>query len=177
MDTAELWQLIDDARAQVPHGGDAEAVAARASSLLAERPAGEIRAAQQVLWDLMSRSYTAPLWAAAYTINGGCSDDGFDYFRGWLIAQGREAYEAAVSDPDSLAGLAAVREAAVTWEELECEPVLAIAWDAHLKATGQELPGECFTIDYPLLDPEWDFDFDDADEVARRLPRTAALHA
>ncbi|MFI6469240.1 DUF4240 domain-containing protein [Streptomyces sp. NPDC050516] len=176
MDTAELWQLIEDARAQVPHGGDAEAVAARASALLAERPAGEIRAAQQVLWDLMARSYTAPLWAAAYTVNGGCSDDGFDYFRGWLIAQGREAYEAAVADPDSLAGLAAVREAAVTWEELECEPVLAIAWDAHLKATGEELPGDCFTIDYPDLDAAWGFDFDDAAEMARRLPRIAALH-
>jgi hypothetical protein len=58
----------------------------------ASRPAEEIVAAQQVLWDLMAESYTNPLWAAAYVINGGCSDDGFDYFRGWLIAQGREVF-------------------------------------------------------------------------------------
>jgi hypothetical protein len=29
-------------------------------------------------------------WGAAYLANGGCSDDGFDYFRGWLIGQGRK---------------------------------------------------------------------------------------
>ncbi|MFE5591185.1 DUF4240 domain-containing protein [Streptomyces sp. NPDC056549] len=33
---------------------------------------------------------------AAYMVNGGCCDDGFDYFRGWLIAQGRNVFERAV---------------------------------------------------------------------------------
>ncbi|MFF5497583.1 DUF4240 domain-containing protein [Streptomyces aquilus] len=42
-------------------------------------------------------------------MNGGCSDDGFDYFRGWPIAQGREDFERATADPDALAELPAVR--------------------------------------------------------------------
>jgi hypothetical protein len=36
------------------------------------------------------------MWVAAYLMNGGCSDDGFDYFRGWLIAQGRTTLEQVV---------------------------------------------------------------------------------
>ena len=27
-------------------------------------------------------------------LKGGCSDDGFEYFRGWLISRGRKVYEA-----------------------------------------------------------------------------------
>ncbi|MFB7650948.1 MULTISPECIES: DUF4240 domain-containing protein [unclassified Streptomyces] len=75
----------------------------RTASLLASWPVEEIVAAEQVLWELMVDSYTNPLWAAAYIANGGCSDDGFDYFRGWLIAQGRGVFERAVTDPDALA--------------------------------------------------------------------------
>ncbi|MER6101986.1 DUF4240 domain-containing protein [Streptomyces sp. NPDC001832] len=177
MNTTDFWNLIDDARAQVNAPADAEAVVERASALLAARPRDEIVAAQQLLWDLMAASYRAPLWAAAYTINGGCSDDGFDYFRGWLIAQGREVFERVVADPDTLAELPVIRAAAAEAEEMDCERMLGIAWDAHRSATGEDLPGGSFTIDYPVLDPEWNFDFEDAERVAPRLPKLAALYA
>ena len=36
---------------------------------------------------------------------GGASDDAFDYFRCWLIGQGREVFEGALHDPDALAEL------------------------------------------------------------------------
>ena len=57
----------------------------------------------------MADSYRSSLWAAVYVINGGCSHDGFDYFRGWLMLQGRETFGQAVADPGSLADLAAAR--------------------------------------------------------------------
>ncbi|MFJ4847699.1 MULTISPECIES: DUF4240 domain-containing protein [unclassified Streptomyces] len=175
MDTRQFWRLIDDARARVPDPADPEVVAARASGLLAEQPPERIVAVQQALWDLMAASYRAPLWAAAYLINGGCSDDGFD-FRGWLITQGREVFGRAVSDPDSLAGLPAVRAAcAATGPDLEGEATLGIAWDAYRAATGEDLPDDAFTIRYPDLDPAWRFDFGDTAEVARHLPALAAL--
>ncbi|MEV0472611.1 DUF4240 domain-containing protein, partial [Streptomyces prunicolor] len=52
-----------------------------------------------------NRAYTWDLWGAAWVLLGGASDDSFDYFRCWLIGQGREVYEGAVHDPDSLADL------------------------------------------------------------------------
>ncbi|WP_406419451.1 DUF4240 domain-containing protein [Streptomyces sp. NBC_00873] len=177
MDTTDFWNPIDDARAQVTDPADAEAVVERASALLATRPRDEIVAAQQLLWDLMAASYRAPLWAAAYTINGGCSDDGFEYFRGWLIAQGREVFERVVADPDALAELPLVREAAAAGIDLECEEMLGVAWDAYSVTTGQTMPERSFTIEYPDLDPEWNFSFDDAERVALRLPKLDALYA
>ncbi|MEV6675818.1 DUF4240 domain-containing protein [Streptomyces erythrochromogenes] len=169
MDKQTFWQLIETARE------DEDVVARRAAELLAARPQEEIAAAQQVLWDLLAESYRSPLWAAAYMINGGCSDDGFDYFRGWLLTQGRAVFDAALADPDSLAEHPAVREAAAEGLELWDEEALSIAWSAYESATGHELPADSFTISYPPLDPSWDFDFDDAAELSSRLPRLSAL--
>lgn len=176
VDPNTFWKLIAAARASVPDPSDGHAVAAAATTLLAERPPAEIVAAQQTLWELLTASYRNPLWAAAYILNGGCSDDGFDYFRGWLVTQGEEVYTAALADPDSLASLPAVVAAADSGDEFECEDALSIAWNAHIKATGMQLPQDAFRIRYPELDPDWDFDFDDSAELAARLPRLAALH-
>ncbi|MFE3072963.1 DUF4240 domain-containing protein [Streptomyces sp. NPDC059247] len=175
MDKEQFWELVEAARGRVADPHDSEAVAREATSLLADRPGEEIVGAEQVLWDLMARSYTSPLWAAAYTVNGGCSDDGFDYFRGWLIAQGHDAFERAVADPDTLADLPVVHTSATEGFDLECEDMLGIAWHAHVTATG-EPPAGAPAIRYPPLDPTWAFDFGDSEEIARRLPRLAALH-
>ncbi|MFE0491889.1 DUF4240 domain-containing protein [Streptomyces griseoaurantiacus] len=104
------------------------------------RPAEEIVAAQQVPWDLMAESCTLPLRAAAHLVSGGCSDDGFDYYRGWLIAQGREVFETMVAGPDALAGPPLVQASAADGLGLEGEDVLGVAWTAHLMATGEQLP-------------------------------------
>lgn len=45
---------------------------------------------------------TLSLWGAGYVIAGGMSDDGFHYFRSWIIGSGREVYELALHDPDAL---------------------------------------------------------------------------
>ncbi|MFC7267263.1 DUF4240 domain-containing protein [Streptomyces lutosisoli] len=177
MNKQQFWELIATARDRVLDPHESESVAREAASLLANRPAEEIVAAEQVLWDLMVKSYTNPLWAAAYIANGGCSDDGFDYFRGWLIAQGREVFERVVADPDALVELPIVQAAAAAdGVDLEGEDMLGIAWNAHITATGDQLPAGPPTIRYPQLDPAWAFDFDDSDEMARRLPRLAALY-
>ncbi|MFE2728464.1 DUF4240 domain-containing protein [Kitasatospora sp. NPDC059327] len=177
MDTQQFWKLIEEARSQVPAPDNGDAVAEQATALLALRPVQEIVAAQQILWSLMADSYRAPLWGAAYVINGGCSDDGFDDFRGWLITQGRETFERAIADPDALADLPAVRAFAADGIDIECEEALGMAWNAHRIATGEEIPNDSFTNRYPELDPEWGFDFEDDDELSRRLPRLGELYA
>ncbi|MGW1763732.1 DUF4240 domain-containing protein [Streptomyces sp. NPDC002073] len=177
MNKEQFWKLIEEARAQEPDGAAGEAIAGRASALLAVLPVAEMKAAQQTLWDLLADSYRSPLWAAAYLINGGCSDDGFDYFRGWLILQGQEVFDRVLADPDALAALPEVRGAARAGEELECEQALALVWHAHRARTGTDLPAGTCTIRYPALDPAWDFDFDDTAELARRLPALSALYA
>jgi hypothetical protein len=174
MGTDGVWQLLDAARAGLPPAAPAEEVAAEMVRLLRGRPPADIAALAQPLQELLAVSYRADLWAAAYLINGGASDDGFEYFRGWLIAQGREWFSRALADPDDLAAHPAVVAAAAEGDELECEDILAVAWQAYREATGGDLPPGPAT-GYPALDPDWDFDFDDEPEMQRRLPRLSAL--
>jgi hypothetical protein len=52
---------------------------------------------------MMDSAYCWSLWGAAYGINGGCGDDSFVDFHASLIARGRQVFERALSDPDTLA--------------------------------------------------------------------------
>ncbi|SDZ26294.1 Protein of unknown function [Micromonospora pattaloongensis] len=171
MDTQQFWTLIDQARAG--GDGDTETVAARLESALADLEPSEIVGWDRHLWRVLAASYREDLWGAAYLINGGCSDDGFDYFRGWLMAQGREVFARAVAEPDSLAESPAVRRAAATGQELEAADMIGVAFRAHLRATGAELPAA--DAPQPASGPEEFWDFDDEDEARRRLPKLAAL--
>lgn len=51
---------------------------------------------------LLNQSYTADLWEKAYAINMGCSDDCFEYFREWLISQGKDKFYLSLHDPSYL---------------------------------------------------------------------------
>lgn len=129
-------------------------------------PMDEVAALARAEWELRARSYQVDLWGAAYLINGGCSDDGFEYFRGWLMAQGRDVFERAVADPDSLADVPAVRERL----DLEAEDMFGVAHSVYWDRTGEALAD---TADYPQLTAFWDFD--DEEERRRRLPRLNAV--
>ena len=77
-------------------------------------------------------SYRWDLWAVAYIIHGGCSDDSFDYFRCWLIGQGRAYYEAAMETPEKAA------DNAQPGEPAQCEDLLYAAASAYEAATGHD---------------------------------------
>lgn len=53
---------------------------------------------EKLVWDV----YTPELWCAGYIMNGGCSDDGFEYFRRWVVSRGKDVYYKAKEDPDTL---------------------------------------------------------------------------
>jgi hypothetical protein len=170
MRTDDFWQLIDHARTG---GGEPDAIAARAVALLAARDPEEIVGYAHHQQRVLAASYRVDLWGAAYLINGGASDDGFEYFRGWLMTQGRAVFAGAVADPDSLADLPQVRAASLSGEEFECEDMLAVPWDAYRRAAATDLPAERAAVPEPDLNDFWDFD--DEEEARRRLPRLAAL--
>lgn len=127
---AEFWDVIDQARAM----GNSCAESTRAlDGILSELSSTEIEAFARAQEDLMPTSYRWDLWGAAFVINGGCSDDGFDYFRGWLMLQGRDVWEAALRDPESLADVSIDGDA-------ECEDALYVASKAYEQVAGRSLP-------------------------------------
>jgi predicted DNA-binding WGR domain protein len=129
-----FWKLIELSRQG--SGGDAYAQLDNLRARLLKLPEPEIRSFDAVLWERMDESYRADLWGAAYIINGGCSDDGFDYFRGWLILQGEKAFTEALKEPDGLASR--MRRAMEAGGEFECEDVLSIASQAYEAQTGRD---------------------------------------
>lgn len=121
--------------------------------------------------DAHGQLYSWRLWAAAYLMNGGCSDDGFIDFRSWLIAQGREAAERAMADAESLADLA-VKEGSAFFEEFGY-----VADEVFDGRSGGAYPSFDMPTEPPEpAEPEWDFDFDDHGQMRQRLPRLAALY-
>jgi hypothetical protein len=97
-----FWKMIDDARQA---SGKLVEMPARLVDALALMAEHEIVDFDSHLTDALFRSYDANLWLGAVVILNGCGDDTFTDFRYWLIAQGRETFESALADPDSLAGL------------------------------------------------------------------------
>lgn len=89
MDITEFWAVIDAARlaaASVP-GGPREAVATALTDRLAATSKQTILEYQERFDQLHNALYRWDVWAAAYLIGGGCSDDSFMDFRAGLIAQ------------------------------------------------------------------------------------------
>ena len=143
MDERRFWELIDQGR-QAASGDDMGAADRQAVALeatLAKFPPEEIVAFQQILDRKMADSYRWDLWGAAYLLNGGCSDDCFDYFRAWLIGRGLQVFEAALKKPDSLVEFAAdPRRTDPSEAARECESFLYVARGAYRKAAGAEMP-------------------------------------
>jgi hypothetical protein len=104
------------------------------------------------------------LWGAGYMIAGGMGDDSFDYFCDWLIGQGREVFEQALADPDSLANVPAAAE-----EEVEAEELRYAVQKAYESTHGNELPFGGPTTPAEPAGEEWD-----EEDVDSLYPRLAA---
>jgi Protein of unknown function (DUF4240) len=100
MTETEFWSLIESVRQSAT---TATETPKRLIDRLKEMPVQDIVEFGRLFRDASRTAYDERLWAAAYAINGGCSDDSFHDFRDWLVTQGKEFYSHALADPDSLA--------------------------------------------------------------------------
>ncbi|MER5686429.1 DUF4240 domain-containing protein [Streptomyces sp. NPDC002205] len=184
MDTSEFWTIIEAARS----AGTADKPFVEALvDELATRAKDDILRYQEGFDEVHEAVYRWDVWAAAYLIGGGCSDDSFMDFRAGLIALGRDWYERAAACPDSLAEHPAVIAAAEAYDDeaVFYEDVNYAASDAFKRITGgeedfyeawDEYAASGDSSGQDAEDMGEDFDFDDPDEMRRRLPRLAALY-
>jgi hypothetical protein len=132
MTDERFWSLLEKARAA--GRGDCFKTAAALQRSLEALSTGEILGFGLRFHDRLRESYRWDLWGVAYLVNGGASDDGFEYFRAWLIGQGHEYYAAALKDPERAAERAGRRQ------DNECEQLLYCAMQAYEKKTGRAMP-------------------------------------
>lgn len=155
----QFWAAIETVRASA--GSDTEARVDALGRHLSELTLEEIQDFQRKYDQMVHVANRWDLWGAAYLMNGGCSDDGFRYFCHWLISEGRERFESAIADPDSLAEVP-------HRDYFELESFAYEALKAYESKGGGELERD-FTIE--LASPvgeEWS-----EDDLPERFPRLA----
>jgi hypothetical protein len=99
----QFWNIVE----QVHHasGGDMDRKCELLEEELRRLPLDEVRCFHAHFDECLDRAYSWELWAAAYIIGGGCSDDKFSDFRSTLISMGRQTFERTLADPQSLADI------------------------------------------------------------------------
>jgi hypothetical protein len=120
---------------------------------------------------LLYDSYKADIWCAAYLIEGGCSDDSFEYFRCWLISRGRKTYHETMINPDYL-----IKELKSGDEFYEFEGFWFVALSAFRNKTGKELYNfidydkfQTHEGNYPRIEETWKED--DPESMKKICPK------
>ncbi|MFN3930530.1 MAG: DUF4240 domain-containing protein [Brevundimonas sp.] len=169
MDEQRFWVIMD--RAAV-HKSDPDRQVASLRSELETLTAEEVLAFRSAFEVQLARAYTWDLWAVAYVAHGGASDDGFEYFRRWMVSRGRAAFERLLAHPDDLADMVAADADGV----LEFEEILYVTDEVWSERTGldpAEMPiqMESTTLGREPLGVPFE---DDPDHLERRVPKTWA---
>jgi hypothetical protein len=109
---------------------------------------------------LLFDTYNQKLWCAAYIMNNGCTDGGFEYFRCWLISRGKEAFYKTKLEPDYLVNLLVKDQ-----ESYEFEGFWYVGMNAFKNKTEEDLYAyidyDKFTTNddnYPILTFSWNVD-------------------
>ena len=165
MNNAAFWKLIDASREQA--GADLDEQVTDLRARVDQLDPDEIVQFGKLFAEYWARAYTWDLWAAAYILGGGCSDDGFLDFRGWLISRGERVYEEALRDPETLAQVVN----ADAGDECQYEGFQYIAREAWEKQTRNRVGDfpvvEITQPDEPMGQP-WS---EEGDDLERRFPK------
>lgn len=168
MNHEQFWAMIDAARKAGKN--DQEGMCEALAEALGELEAEEIAGFDRTFRELRAKAKRWDLWGAAYLMSGGCSDDGFEYFRNWLIGVGPKVYGAALADPDSLV----TAPAWLTEDDVrEFESLGYVASDVYEQVAGKPLE---IAVDGGVEVVGEEFDLDDEGEMARRYPKLAGKY-
>src|SRR5687767_7966530 len=98
MTNDEFWQIIENTKASTP-----EEQLELFKRELHHLSIPELLEFIRYFYHYHRSAYNWDIWTVAWLYQGGmCSDDGFTYFRYWLMSRGRQAYETAFTNPDDL---------------------------------------------------------------------------
>ncbi|MER6556951.1 DUF4240 domain-containing protein [Streptomyces sp. NPDC001027] len=166
MDETEFWELVDASREAAE--GDPEEQADQLVERLTRLDPEAVLDFARHFESRYNRAYRWDLWGAAWLLMDGASDDAFDFFRCWLIGQGREVFEGALhGDPDSLADLLDDFDEEIDGDG---EELGYAADEAYEQLTGMVAPD--LGIPPAAAEPEGTpVDFENEGALAERYPR------
>ena len=159
MDDNKFWDIIAFSKSESK--GDYDAQQEKLRSELLKLDALSILTFGNRFRTYVGLAYTWELWGAAYIMHGGCSDDCFSDFRGWLIGKGKETFLNALEDPETLAALEYD-------EEDEWEGLSYVHFTTYEEKTGQQIPQGITTV-FEITGQDWDEEGDDLKNMFPKL--------
>jgi len=169
MDHRGFWAIVDRTAA---FEADPERQLEALRGELEAMPAEEVLAFGRAFDAQLARAYTWDLWAIASIVHGGASDDGFEYFRRWMVSKGSATFEALLADPDSLPDLL-VEDVSGVLEFEEFPYVVAEVWSAKTGQDSGAMPADLWFATMGV-EPRGEPFADDPEQLERRFPRTWA---
>lgn len=144
-----FWKLIEIAKKESRNDDERQVkILIQNLSVLS---VSEIIEFQRIFSTLHEQSRHNYLWEAAEIIQGFCSDDGFEYFRAWLIAQGQTVFNNALEDPETLANFIDIRAR----NDCSLESMLYAADQAYKNKTKTEISETAFEELEKILTPTY----------------------
>lgn len=126
-----FWRLVK--RSKEHYGNNTKEAAKWLTVQLAKELPEDIIKFEYILSAYLQIADKYGLVTAISMVRNGCSDDSFYYFRGWLIAQGKETYLRVLRNPDSLADLLCENDAC------SCEDFCYIGVYSYGQKTGRDI--------------------------------------
>lgn len=158
MELDKFWQIIENSNTKSRGDYELQQQLLKKELLLLNPP--EIVAFNNTFKFLRGSIYNWDFWAAAYIINRGCSDDCFSDFRGWVIGRGKQIFNNAVQDIETLTTLEDTNDG--DWEGLSYIPSIAFE-----EKTGIDMPIG-IQENMIITGNEWD---EEGDDLKNRYPK------
>jgi hypothetical protein len=136
MNEDEFWELIADTKRRAERSTDGQEVLLREA--LKQYTADEILQFDAIYFQKRNDAYTADLWDVADFVTCGGGEQPFLDFRAWLISQGKEVYEKALDDPDTLSEV--LESTSREEEDARFEEFSYAALEAYEEKTGGQNP-------------------------------------
>jgi hypothetical protein len=163
MTIKKFWQIVN--KVHRASKGNMSSKRRLLHKALRKLPAKEVRSFDEHFGQCEARSYTWKLWAAAYIIGGGCSDDMFSDFRAALISMGPKVFELVTKSPAALVDVPINKKNAFN------EGYESVASDVYEEITGDEMPVRARPHPKKPTGKDWR-----EDNVANLFPDLARKH-
>lgn len=153
----EFWELIEQSREHTD--GNTEGQVWELESMLMKKEPEDAISFVKHLQQILADSFTAPLWEVSYLINLNDREDSFEFFRAWMILQGKKAFDLIRENPDAIVDYIDHRSVDKDFK-LQRPELLSIGFSAWEELTGnmpEEMPLDRLEIemsDEPNLEDE-----------------------
>ncbi len=145
MNIENFWKLIDSVNAQV-NCNDKDAVLVATKEKLISLSSSEIAAWYKIYESIHKKALRDDLWDACSKCGIHSTDDGFHYFRAWLISRGKDVFTSVLAKPDSLS-VHVVNPKAANFESYGY-----VSWHAYSEKACKEKLGE---TEFNIFHNQW----------------------